>query len=286
MTLTRLYSVPNQTFRISSAVTVCAVLLIWGISAIKGPKDIGTLWKLGLGAVSARTLINWAGLGGPSTLVTNVLLANIAQPVLSFIYFSYNGIFTCMLAEREWNQFARKAKSLRVSGIPSGFQRSTYFLQLPYRFAIPIMLLSGVLHWLVSQSIFLVAIETYSQDKQYKQSYDITQNSDIEPEQLTCGYSPIAIMFVIILTVVMMLFGVGVGLQRYESGMPVAGSCSVVLSAACHVEDDNTAGSKMALKPVQWGVIRSGGEHDVGHCGFSDTEVTFPQEFAMYAGKL
>lgn len=68
-----------------------------------------------------------------------------------------------LLAEREWNQFARKARGLRISSIPSSSQRSSYFLQLPYRFAIPIMLLSGVLHWLVSQSIFLVAVETYDQ---------------------------------------------------------------------------------------------------------------------------
>ncbi|MCJ1262081.1 hypothetical protein MMC22_001951, partial [Lobaria immixta] len=40
----------NQIFRLSLAVTACVGLLGWGISAIRGPKDIGTLWKLGLGA--------------------------------------------------------------------------------------------------------------------------------------------------------------------------------------------------------------------------------------------
>lgn len=261
---------------------MCAVLLGWGISAIQGPKDIGTLWNLGLGAVNVRTLINWASAHGPTTLVANVLVANLAQPVLSFIYFSYNGIFTCMLAEHEWNQFARKTRGLRISGIPSGSQRSSFFLQLPYRFAIPIMLLSGLLHWLVSQSIFIVALETYDQGVRVDYMEDYHKPTQ---DRLSCGYSPIAIMFVIILAVVMMLFGVGTGMKRYNPGIPIAGSCSVVLSAACHMEDNNTANSEMASKPLRWGVIRSGGVDEVGHCAFSASEVTLPQESALYAGK-
>lgn len=145
------------------------------------------------------------------------------------------------------------------------------------------MLLSGVLHWLVSQSIFLVAIETY--DQGVRLEYINFYSNAAGPDRLTCGYSPVAITFVIILTVVMMLFGVGTGMRRYDPGIPLAGNCSVVLSAACHVEDDNTASSEMASKPLQWGVTRTGGVDEVSHCAFSDGDVTFPQESALYAGK-
>lgn len=283
MTLTESYLIAKPNSRISLAITVCAVLLGWGVSAIVGPKDIGALWNLGLGAVSVRTLINWESDGGPTTLVGNVLVANLAQPVLSFIYFSYNGIFTCMLAEREWNQFARKKGGLRISGVRSGSQRSSFFLQLPYRFAIPIMLLSGVLHWLVSQSIFVVAVETYDQGARVE--HEDSYSGRRTPDKLSCGYSPIAIIFVIILAVGMMLLSVGTGMQRYDPGIPVAGSCSVVLSAACHVDEDNIASSELASKPLQWGVTRSRGVDEVGHCAFSAAEVTFPQESALYAGK-
>ncbi|MCJ1470576.1 hypothetical protein MMC07_009222 [Pseudocyphellaria aurata] len=261
---------------ISLAVTVCSGLLGYGIHKLKGPKDLGTLWRIGVGAVSVRTVIDWPE--GPSTLVGNVLLANLAQPILSLIYFTYNGIFTCMLAEREWNRFGQKRGGLRVTSIPSGSQRSSYFLQLPYRFAIPIMLLSGLLHWLVSQSIFLVAIET--RDYGLNHYWDVT-----DPETFSCGYSPIAIIFVIILAVFMVLFGIGIGMKRYGPGIPVAGSCSVVLSAACHTEDEQFASSKMASKPFQWGVVRSGGADGVGHCAMSDATVTFPQRSMSYAGK-
>lgn len=269
------------------AVTVCSVLLGWGVSVIQGPKDIGTLWRLGVGAVSVRTLIDWQAAGGPTTLVGNVLVANIAQPILSFIYFIYNGIFTCMLAEREWNQLGLKRGGLRITSIPSGSQRSSYFLQLPYRFAIPIMILSGLLHWLVSQSIFLVAVETWDQGVRldYRSSYH--GNAILGPDRLTCGYSPIAITLVIMLAVFMMVFGIGMGMKRYGSGIPVAGSCSVVLSAACHVEEEKFTSSKMAWKALQWGVVRAGagGAHGVGHCAISDAQVEFPQRSVWYAGK-
>lgn len=235
--------------------------------------------------MSVRTLINWESTNGPSTLVGSVLIANLAQPVLSFICFIYNGIFTCMLAEREWNQFALKARGLRLSGVPRGSQRSTFSLQLSYRFALPIMLLSGVLHWLVSQSIFLVAIETYDQGQRV--NYHYNHSEAMKPDRLTCGYSPITIMLVIILAVIMMLLGLGTGRMRYEPGIPVAGSCSVVLSAACHVEDgDGSGNGDMALKPLQWGVTRPGGEDEVGHCAFSAGKVTFPQETELYAGEV
>ncbi|MCJ1268780.1 hypothetical protein MMC22_008668 [Lobaria immixta] len=104
------------------------------------------------------------------------------------------------------------------------------------------------------------------------------------PEKLSCGYSPIAITFVIILAFVMMLFAIGTGMKRYDPGIPIAGSCSVVLSAACHAEDEDGASSQMALKPLQWGVVRSGDEDEVGHCAFSTARVPLPQESRCMQG--
>ena len=51
-----------------------------------------------------------------------------------------------------------------MSNVAKGAQRSEYFLQLPYRFALPIMLYSGFLHWLCSQSFFLVSISAGGAD--------------------------------------------------------------------------------------------------------------------------
>lgn len=58
---------------------------------------------------------------------------------------------------------ATTRKGLRVTA-PRGEQRSSYFLQLPYRWAVPLMIVSGALHWLMSQTIFPVRLETRSRD--------------------------------------------------------------------------------------------------------------------------
>ncbi|KAF2821148.1 hypothetical protein CC86DRAFT_359821, partial [Ophiobolus disseminans] len=119
--------------------------------------SFSNLVRLGFGTLDPRTAINTS----VKTVVGNTLIANAPQVILSLVYFSYNSFCTCMLLGHEWATYARQHKGLRLSGSPRGAQRSTYFLSLPYRFAVPLMTLSGVLHWMVSQSIFFVAIEFY-----------------------------------------------------------------------------------------------------------------------------
>jgi hypothetical protein len=64
-----------------------------------------------------------------------------------------------MFLADEWSHFAKERKPLRVSS-PTGL---TYFLQLPYRIALPLLVMSGLLHWLVSQSIFLAVVSEYDE---------------------------------------------------------------------------------------------------------------------------
>jgi hypothetical protein len=83
----------------------------------------------------------------------NAFKVNLPQLGVSITYLAYNGLFTRMIAEKEWLGFSKEFKALRVSR-PKGSQRSTYRLQLPYRWSIPLMACSGVLHWLVSNCIY------------------------------------------------------------------------------------------------------------------------------------
>lgn len=123
------------------------------------------------------------------SIIPLVLIANSPQVIVSFLYiickckqtakitkktyprpetkskltsFSKldNGLFTCMLTEREWSQYSRKRAPLRVT-IPYPGQRSTYFLQLPYLWSTPLLLGSALLHWFISQAIFLIRIAKY-----------------------------------------------------------------------------------------------------------------------------
>lgn len=110
--------------------------------------------------MSAETLISSPiSSSANDPLLGNVILANALQLILSVLYFTYNGLFTAMCAAVEWSRFALHRKGLWVSKAPTGSQRSAYFLQLPYRHSVPLMLASGALHWLVSQSIYLVYVE-------------------------------------------------------------------------------------------------------------------------------
>jgi hypothetical protein len=262
------------------ALSLCTFFLVYGIIGLKKhfsstDGSLGALFKLGIGAISPLTLIAWdLPSVGARGLITNVLVANVAQPILSFLYFSYNGLFTSLFVAYEWESFARKKKGLRVSGAQVGAQRSTYFLQLPYRIALPLMGISGLLHWLVSQSIFLVNIESVPTDPDiFKEGFTA--------DQLTCGYSPIAIFAVILVGIFMIGFVLTAGMQRFKSGMPVAGSCSASISAACHAYSEHRD-ENAALGKLSWGTTVQA-TRGIGHCSFSSTIVETPTEGKPFA---
>lgn len=120
----------------------------------------GAIFSIPFGAVDRRAFIYLWSIpsSGTITIIQNALIANIAQPILSVIYSASNGLITAMCAANEWNTYASEMKGLRVSGIPCSAQRSTHFLQLPYRYGVPLMILSVLTHWMVSLAIFVVSV--------------------------------------------------------------------------------------------------------------------------------
>lgn len=91
-------------------------------------------------------------------LYSRVVTANMPQLLLSFSYFVYNSLYTRLCAEKEWNSYGVDHHPLRVTR-PQGQQRSTYRLQLPYQYSIPLIIVSIVLHWLVSNALYVFVIE-------------------------------------------------------------------------------------------------------------------------------
>lgn len=164
-------------------------------------------------------------------------------------------------------------KPLRVTS-PIGQQRSTYWLNVPFRYAIPMTVMSGLFHWLASQSIFLVQItvlNAFTREAYRKIS--------------TCGFSPMAIILCAVLGTIIAIGGFAIGRFRYAPGMPVAGSCSAAISAACHPMPEDTEASTL---PVQWGAVSHGERRDddkpsVGHCTFSSFPVEVPRRGRFYA---
>jgi hypothetical protein len=250
-------------------------LLGMGIAALPSdsPRSLAALARLGYGTVDPRTAIT----GLNNDLVSNAIIANSPQVILSMLYFSYNALFTSFLLSYEWTTYAHKRKGLRVSRDPIGAQRTEYFLQLPYRFSIPLMLLSGILHWLVSQAIFLISVDFYD-------SSGNSSSTGFADNLKTCGYSPIAIISVIILGSLMVIAIVAFGFVPYKQGITLAGSCSMALSAACHLDKRiEECGPAAAAEKLQWGVVGVS-EDGVGHCSFSTREVGLPVKGEFYAG--
>ena len=197
----------------------------------------------------------------------SILLANSPQVLLSFLFLTYNGLFTCMLLGHEWSSYAHVRKPLRVTS-PAGSQRSTYRLQLPYKYGIPLLVLSGTLHWLVSQSIFLARVDWYEDGMLDQYSYDSIS---------TVGYSCIAIITVIALGGIVVIIGILHGFRRYKPGIPLAASCSAAISAACHRPNEDV---DAPYKPVMWGAVKS--KNPIGHCCFTSFEVTKPVKGQKY----
>ena len=266
---------------ISTLIVACVLLNIGLKNDLLTSRSLSHLWSLGLGNVNSENLIKInhnQDLSGPAGLILTVLVANSPQILLSFLYFAYNGIFTCMLLAEEWSAYASKRRFLRVTS-PIGGQRSTYRLQLPYRYGVPLLIGSSTLHWLVSQSIFLARVNVI--DPTGGEVFGVS-NSGIS----TCGYSPIALIFVIILGSIVVLLGIANGFRKVRVGMPLAGSCSAAISAACHPP---TADVDASLKRVMWGVVaEESSEHlgkSFGHCSFTSLKVKAPIVGKWYAGR-
>jgi hypothetical protein len=257
-------SVETEHFRFTLAI-ICAIVFIKN-SLVGMPSSPRKLWETGMGTLTGNNLLNM-----DLSVVGGTILANIPQALLSYFYLLFNSILTSMLVGAEWTRFYLSRKPLRVSN-PKGQQRSTYWLQVPYKYSLPLTFFSGFLHWSASQSLFLVQIIVMKDV--HPRSVDNTRFIS------TCGYSPIAIILTTIIGCVIVLGGTGLAWCWYPAGIPLAGSCSAVISAACHPAkgDDNAA-----LLPVQWGAEKEVEDNDVvGHCSFTSHEVTQPEVGKLY----
>ena len=88
-----------------------------------------------------------------------------------------------MLVGKEWDGFGMTRKTLRVTA-PQGIQRSSYFVSVPLKYGLPILITFGALHYTTSQSVFVVYITRFFSNG----TEDMTNRS------ATSGYSCIAII--------------------------------------------------------------------------------------------
>jgi len=198
-------------------------------------------------------------------------------------------MLSCFLVQREFSRMSNSRNLLRVSE-PRGIQRSSYFISLPLRYGLPLYATSGLMHWLVSQSLFLARVTAFFPDGTVDQASSFS----------TCGYSPIAVFFSktpcsskpfdnesltvlftgILVGIFLVLCLIGIGFFNYDGTMPVVSTNSRAISAACHVlEEDERYGY---LLPVKWGVVQR--QNGVGRCAMSTAyDIKMPNSALLYS---
>ena len=134
------------------------------------------------------------------------------------------------------------------------------------------MTLSGLLHWLTSQSIFLARVEI---SDPFGREISTTIN--------TVGYSCIAIIFVLMLGIFALLAAAGMGYKRFPAEITTVGCCSAAISAACHAL--GAVPEEIVGKKVRWGDVGCVPNLAVRHLAFSsEEEIRKPMFGEVYSG--
>lgn len=242
------------------------------------PSGLADIISLGLGVPDPQTILT--GINSPDNFFATVVLANIFQLSYSCLYYWYNGLLGKMLVAAEMSRFTTLRKPLRVSGTPRGAQRSSYFLSVPLRYSVPLVAGSALLHWLVSQSVFLIRAVQFPVDDSGGGPSTVSQ---LPTTSNRAGTSNLGILLCLIFACVMLAFILWAGLCNSlpsgDAALPLASTCSAAIGALCHRPDGDFDAH---LMPVQWGVTEDG--ESPGHCSFTTArDVRRPVEGTLYA---
>lgn len=205
-----------------------------------------------------------------SSILVNTFVANSPQVLLSGVYFILNTTLTAHSSALEWNRFGNRPQSLRVTS-PRGRQISKHFLQLPYQRAIPLIIFSCLLHWLLSQTLFLARLEVRDRSGELVKDYSVC----------ACGFSLISMFTTLFFFLGGIAYIASVILKSSTDVVPFGANSSLILSAACHPPPEDKDNH---LKFLMWGVVpsRLGGD-SIGHCSLTSGRATAPEEGKEYA---
>jgi len=238
--------------------------LFFGIRSLS-PPTISNAWSLGLGNVRTQNLIlgwNIPQLGASTVLIT-ALVANTPQAFLTFLYMIFNTIATLMQEGENWDLFgaytATSKRNLRLVSKkhthrylrvrnPRGQQKASHLLTLPFRYALPLVCLSGLLHWSCSQALYLANISVIPRDGTLPRQDEIT----------TVAFAPQGMVLLLVLLTVMAIMMSIYATRHFGGQMVIVGSNSAAISASCHVEDDVQSQNdrrEMVTRRLAWGEI-------------------------------
>jgi hypothetical protein len=183
--------------------------------------------RFGLGTIDPTTSIipNAASAqnGDASTFPIQIIIANCPQLWLSIGYILWNNQITRIWMEREWRSFYGHRLKPRVSyplEVHHAGVTATRWLQLPYWLTFVLMALNTVLHWLVSQTLFVV---------------EILANSE-KAANFYLNFSPLAIFSIGLASTILVLGMTIFYFVPIKTWMPLmAGSLRIVLESCLHL---------------------------------------------------
>ncbi|KAL8956158.1 MAG: hypothetical protein Q9193_006239, partial [Seirophora villosa] len=236
------------------------IFLAAGIAGLKNrnfPTDVHSLMSMGFGAVHPKSLVGFiTPSASAKSLYLSIGFSNLWQFVVSLLYLAYNAVLTAMLVANEWDEFGKTRKTLRLTS-PQGHQRSSYFISVPLKYGLPVLVAFGALHYTISQSVFLVYLIRFLSNGV----------EDVGYRSAASGYSCLAIITSLGLGFVLLLLLILAGfLGKYQNGTPLASTCSAAISAACHRP---SCDAQAHMFQVQWGVVSWNPSTHVGHCSFT-----------------
>jgi hypothetical protein len=266
----RWYQAPSLTrLLVTLFLCILAISLVIFLLAV-GNQNVGSSpYSLGFGSYNSAATLHifpWSSDGSASTdlsstsfssntiLLSMVAIANLPQAIVSCLYFAYNTVYTSFLSAAEWARFSREAKTLRTTD-PLGGQRSTYWLSLPWTYALPLATASSVLHWLISQSLFIARTEVLS-----------TTGAPEPLSYMEVGYSPLAILLSVLFGSCMVLAMLINGARKLGGDSVLVGGNSLAIAAACRREEEEEGLERLR---VVWGVIRHEAGGMPGKVGFT-----------------
>lgn len=233
------------------------------------PTDIRSLWRMGLGREQDYSIAMtraWNSMGG-SAFYGTALFANGLQLLMTCCWYLSNSLFTSMMISHHWGKFITRYQSLRVS-VPKGKQKSSYFLSLPYRYSVPLLICSTLIHSLLSQSVFVVQTRGVFYTGS-ELEFDRAPSLDAS----VVGFSGIGLILSLILVGILIIGLFCFGLRHFptterhrkpkngadrEVGiirMPLTSTCSAAISASCH---QKTRNGDLDMLPLRWGSVETG----------------------------
>ncbi|CAI7678266.1 unnamed protein product [Penicillium pancosmium] len=224
------------------------------------------LFTLGFGALSLNAILatfDYEG-GSSKSILTTALITNLPQLLLSGLYFMYSMVLTSITATHEQSMFAHKTND-SPSHTPGG--RAT-----------------GDVLARTSLAIFFTLFDL----RIYQPNTEIVMKPSahfpgVSDTGMTtaCGYSPLAISCALGVAVFLFIVLIDLSSRKVKPGMPVVGSCSLAISAACHPPKSDESPS---IKPLLWGAVEHESNGKPGHCCLTSFEVEKPMGGAFYAG--